>query len=124
MGRRVAEVVAHRLGASLLELGGNNAVIVAPTANLDLAVRAILFGAVGTAGQRCTSTRRVLMHESIRAQFTTRLLEAYKQVRVGNPMKIDTLNGPLISPKAVQVMQQTRAPFARAGARFSTAANR
>src|SRR6478672_2904993 len=80
MGRHVGEVVTKRLGRTLLELGGNNAIVVAPSADLDLAVRGILFGAVGTAGQRCTTTRRIIVHESIRSEITRRLTEAYRQV--------------------------------------------
>src|SRR5579863_7904716 len=86
VGRKVGERVAARLGKSLLELGGNNAVIVDETANLDLAVPAIVFGAVGTAGQRCTSTRRVFVHKAIAAQLEERLIHAYKQVRIGDPL--------------------------------------
>ena len=86
VGRKVGERVAARLGKSLLELGGNNAVIVDETANLDLAVPAIVFGAVGTAGQRCTTTRRVLAHKGIAAELERRLVHAYKQVRIGNPL--------------------------------------
>ena len=115
MGRQVAGVVAHRLGKCLLELGGNNAIIVAPSADLDLAIRAILFGAVGTAGQRCTSTRRVLIHESIYNQVKGRLIEAYKQVRIGNPLAAGTLMGPLINPTAVQTMQKALATIRKAG---------
>src|SRR6516165_443815 len=80
MGRHVGQAVARRLGRSLLELGGNNAIIVAPSADLNLAIRAILFGAVGTAGQRCTTTRRILVHESIRDELVKRLVKAYRQV--------------------------------------------
>jgi aldehyde dehydrogenase (NAD+) len=105
MGRHVAEVVARRLGRSLLELGGNNAIIVTPTADLDLATRAILFGAVGTAGQRCTTTRRIIVHESVRVAVTRRLLAAYRQVRIGNPQEPGTLMGPLINTRAVEDMQ-------------------
>ena len=102
VGREVAEKVARRLGRSLLELGGNNAVIVDATADLELAVPAIVFGAVGTAGQRCTSTRRVLVHESRRAELERRLVHAYRQVRVGDPLATDTLMGPLIDSTAVE----------------------
>src|ERR1700761_4368213 len=102
VGRRVGERVAARLGKSLLELGGNNALIVDETANLDLAVPAIVFGAVGTAGQRCTTTRRVLVHASRREELERRLISAYKQVRIGNPLDSDTLMGPLIDPSAVE----------------------
>jgi len=105
MGRHVGEVVARRLGRALLELGGNNAIIVAPTADLDLATRAILFGAVGTTGQRCTTTRRIIVHESVRKTLTRRLLDAYKQIAIGNPLDAGTLMGPLINRQAVEDMQ-------------------
>jgi aldehyde dehydrogenase (NAD+) len=98
----VGERVAARLGKSLLELGGNNAVIVDDTANLDLAVPAIVFGAVGTAGQRCTSTRRVFVHRAIAAELERRLVHAYKQVRIGDPLESGTLMGPLIDARAVE----------------------
>src|SRR3989338_793841 len=101
MGRYVGEVVARRLGRSLLELGGNNAIIVMNDANLDLATRAITFGAVGTAGQRCTSTRRLLMQKKIAKYLTSRLQKAYQQVRIGNPLEKNTLMGPLIDLDAV-----------------------
>ena len=102
MGRRVAEVTAKRFGKTLLELGGNNALIVTHSADLALAVRAILFGAVGTAGQRCTSTRRVLVHESVALKLTKALVEGYKQVAIGNPLDSGTLMGPLIDFAAVE----------------------
>jgi len=102
MGRRVGEVVAKRFGKSLLELGGNNAIIVTHSADLKLAMRAILFGAVGTAGQRCTSTRRVIVHQSVERKLTKALLEGYKQVRIGSPLDADTLMGPLIDFAAVE----------------------
>jgi aldehyde dehydrogenase (NAD+) len=102
VGRKVAENVARRLGKSLLELGGNNAIIVDETANLDLAVPAIAFGAVGTAGQRCTSTRRVLVHESRREELEKRLVHAYRQVHIGDPLDANTLMGPLIDSAAVE----------------------
>ena len=105
MGRHVGEVVARRLGRSLLELGGNNAIVVAPSADLELATRGILFGAVGTAGQRCTTTRRIIVHESIVNKLTGRLLKSYKQVPIGSPLKQETLMGPLINKRAVQDMQ-------------------
>jgi aldehyde dehydrogenase (NAD+) len=101
VGRRVGERVAARLGKSLLELGGNNAVIVDDTANLDLAVPAIVFGAVGTAGQRCTTTRRVFAHQGIAEELERRLLHAYKQVRIGDPLESGTLMGPLIDAASV-----------------------
>jgi len=102
VGRKVAEKVARRLGKSLLELGGNNAIIVDETANLDLAIPAIAFGAVGTAGQRCTSTRRVLVHESRREELERRLVHAYAQVHIGDPLEATTLMGPLIDGAAVE----------------------
>jgi aldehyde dehydrogenase (NAD+) len=105
VGRKVGERVAARLGKSLLELGGNNAVIVDETANLDLAVPAIVFGAVGTAGQRCTSTRRVFAHKAIAAELERRLVHAYAQVRIGDPLEDGTLMGPLIDSKAVESYQ-------------------
>ena len=101
VGRKVAERVASRLGRSLLELGGNNAIIVDEQANLDLAVPAIVFGAVGTAGQRCTSTRRVLVHEKLFEELAHRLVFAYGQVKVGDPLDPQTLMGPLIDADAV-----------------------
>jgi len=102
VGRKVGERVAARLGKSLLELGGNNAVIVDETANLDLAVPAIVFGAVGTAGQRCTSTRRVFAHKAILAALERRLVHAYRQVRIGDPLESGTLMGPLIDGQSVE----------------------
>ena len=102
MGRHVGQAVASRMGRSLLELGGNNALIVLDDANLDLAVRAIVFGAVGTAGQRCTTTRRVLAQKGIAPELTRRLLLAYQQVRIGNPLIDGTLCGPLVSERAVE----------------------
>jgi aldehyde dehydrogenase (NAD+) len=104
MGRRVAEAIARRLGRPILELGGNNAIIVSEDANLDLAVRAILFAAVGTAGQRCTTTRRLIVHRSVARALTERLLKAYRQVRVGDPMTDGVLMGPLVDEQAVYGM--------------------
>ena len=106
LGRRVGQVVAERLGKSLLELGGNNAVIVTPHADLNLAVRAILFGAVGTAGQRCTTTRRIIAHQDIFDPLAQALIATYKQIRIGNPLDQDTLMGPLIDRDAVAAMQE------------------
>jgi aldehyde dehydrogenase (NAD+) len=106
MGRHVGQVVASRLGKSLLELGGNNAVIVSSQADLDLAVRAILFGAVGTAGQRCTTIRRVIAHQEIFSVLAEALIQAYKQVVIGNPLEEGVLMGPLIDGQAVQNMQK------------------
>ena len=106
VGRHVAQRVAARLGRSLLELGGNNALIVMQDADLDLALRAIVFGAVGTAGQRCTSTRRVFLQRGIAQEMTRRLVAAYQQIRIGTPTEPATLMGPLISPQAVENMQR------------------
>jgi aldehyde dehydrogenase (NAD+) len=104
MGRHVAETVARRLGHTLLELGGNNGIIVTEDADLNLATRAILFGAVGTAGQRCTSTRRIIMHKSIAKALTDRLIKAYQQVTIGNPLDDGVLMGPLVNEGAVKDM--------------------
>lgn len=104
MGKIVGATVGARLGRSLLELGGNNAIIVDETASLDLAVRAILFAAVGTSGQRCTSLRRLLVHSSIKDKLLKRLIEAYQQIRIGDPLDETTLMGPLINDQAVSVM--------------------
>jgi aldehyde dehydrogenase (NAD+) len=105
MGRHVAAAVGLRVGRTLLELGGNNAVIVAPSADLDLAVRAIVFGAIGTAGQRCTSIRRVIVHVDIFPQLREALIEAYKRLRIGNPLDDGIHMGPLIDAGTVADMQ-------------------
>ena len=105
MGREVGPNVARRFGRSLLELGGNNAVIITPSADLDLAVRAILFAAVGTAGQRCTTTRRLIAHHSIRGDLLARLKKAYQALPIGNPLQDGTLVGPLIDQAAYESMQ-------------------
>ena len=101
MGKQVAATVAARLGKSLLELGGNNAVIITPSANLDIALRAAVFGAIGTCGQRCTSTRRLIVHESVIDTVRERLVAAYKQVRIGDPLDAKNHVGPLIDTDAV-----------------------
>ncbi|MEP6822455.1 MAG: aldehyde dehydrogenase family protein [Chthoniobacterales bacterium] len=107
MGFEVGKTVSSRLGRSLLELGGNNALVVSPTADIEMAARAIFFGAVGTAGQRCTSTRRVIAHESIADKLREQLLSAYKSVRIGNPLDRSTLMGPLIDPPSVENVLQS-----------------
>ncbi len=104
MGRRIAQVVGDRLGRTLLELGGNNGILVMDDANLDLALRAVVFAAVGTAGQRCTSTRRLLLQKGIAKEFTSRLERAYAQIRIGDPLDERTLMGPLIDASAVKDM--------------------
>lgn len=106
MGREVAPRVAKRFGKCLLELGGNNAIIVAPSADLDLAVPGIVFGAVGTAGQRCTSTRRLIVHSSIYGDLLPRIKKAYESVRVGDPLENGTLVGPLIDRASFEGMQK------------------
>jgi len=103
MGRHVGQALAKRMGRCLLELGGNNAIIVEPSADPDIALRGILFGAVGTAGQRCTTTRRVFLHSSIAADFTDNLVAAYGHVRIGDPLDSDTLMGPLIDGGTVDM---------------------
>jgi len=117
MGRAVGEVVARRFGRSLLELGGNNAIIVTPSADLTLAQRAILFGAVGTAGQRCTTTRRIIVHESVKARLVAALVAAYGQLPIGSPLDDDTLVGPLIDEAAVRAMLAAVAAAKKAGGR-------
>ncbi len=104
MGRRIASVVNDRFGRMILELGGNNALAVMDDADLDLAVRAVLFGAVGTAGQRCTTTRRLLLQKGIARPFLERLVKAYKQVRIGDPLDPSTVMGPLVNAQAIDDM--------------------
>ena len=118
MGRRVGEAVAHRFGRSLLELGGNNAIIVTHSADLKLALRAIVFGAVGTAGQRCTSTRRLIVHEAIYTKLTKMLVDVYRQVRIGSPLDPATLMGPLIDLNAAETFAQAVAAAKQHGGRL------
>jgi len=106
MGYRVAEVVGRRLGRTILELGGNNGVIILEDANLDLALRAVVFGAVGTAGQRCTTIRRLFLHRRIAARFTDSLIAAYRQIRIGHALDESTLMGPLVNRQAVADMME------------------
>jgi len=106
MGRQVGQNVAKRLGRSILELGGNNAAVVAPSADLELALRAIAFSAIGTAGQRCTSLRRLIVHESIYDNLLERLKKVYASVKIGNPLEEGVLVGPLIDGQAFDNMQQ------------------
>ncbi len=103
MGKSVAQVVGSRLGKSLLELGGNNAIIISQDANIDIALRASVFGAIGTAGQRCTTTRRLIIHESIFDSFTKKLVSAYGQITIGNPLDEKNHMGPLIDKHAVKM---------------------
>jgi aldehyde dehydrogenase (NAD+) len=104
MGRRVGVAVAERYGRSLLELGGNNAIVICEDADLNLAVRAVTFGALGTAGQRCTTTRRIIIHNKIKAQFLDVLIKAYAQITIGDPRKEGILMGPLVDENTVQAM--------------------
>jgi len=120
IGRKVGEIVAKRMGKSLLELGGNNAIIVDETADLKLAVPAIVFGSVGTAGQRCTTTRRLIVHESLVEDLTQKLVSAYKQVRIGDPLDAATLMGPLCSQDAVDRYESALAAVAKVGGKVLT----
>jgi aldehyde dehydrogenase (NAD+) len=105
MGREVGKAVAARLGKTILELGGNNAIIISNEADLEMAIRATVFGAVGTAGQRCTSTRRIIVHEDVYNQLKDRLVKIYGNITIGNPLEKETLVGPLIDHHAVESMQ-------------------
>ncbi|WP_027365358.1 L-piperidine-6-carboxylate dehydrogenase [Desulfotruncus alcoholivorax] len=118
MGKLVAEHVGRRLGKTILELGGNNAIIITGNANLDMALRAVLFSAVGTTGQRCTTTRRLIIHESIYDIFLERLINAYKQVTIGNPLENGTLMGPLVKKSAVEDMMHALEELKKAGGRI------
>jgi aldehyde dehydrogenase (NAD+) len=124
MGRIVGPVVAQRMGRTILELGGNNAVIVMDDADLDLAVRGALFSAVGTAGQRCTSLRRLLVHRAVFDKVVDRLSEAYKQVPIGDPLEEGTLMGPLVSEGAVDQMMNALEIAKEQGARIVTGGSR
>ncbi|HEX5696410.1 MAG TPA: aldehyde dehydrogenase family protein [Acidimicrobiia bacterium] len=124
MGRIVGPAVAQRMGRTILELGGNNAVIVMDDADLDLAVRATLFSAVGTAGQRCTSLRRLLVHRAIADKMVSRLTEAYKQVTIGDPLQPGTLMGPLVGERAVEQMMAALEMAKEQGAQIVTGGNR
>jgi aldehyde dehydrogenase (NAD+) len=115
MGKVVAQAVSARLGRSILELGGNNAIIVTPSADLHLALRAVLFGAVGTAGQRCTTTRRLILHKDVAKEFTQRLTKAYAQVKVGDPLDGGSQMGPLIDEAAVAGFTKAVAEAKRQG---------
>src|SRR5690606_35623141 len=106
MGKQVAPRVAARLGRTLLEHGGNNAAIVAPSADLDLTVRGIVFSAVGTAGQRCTTLRRVIVHESVKDELVQRLVAAYGTLSIGSPLDSGTLVGPLIDASAASAFDK------------------
>jgi len=124
MGRDVGQRVAARLGKSLLELGGNNGMIVTQSADLDMALRAILFGAVGTCGQRCTSLRRLIVQEGVYDKLTGALVKAYGQIRIGNPLEDGTLVGPLIDAAAYKGMQKTLKQAEKEGGNILTGGER
>src|SRR5690606_39548825 len=124
MGRAVAQTVAARLGRSLLELGGNNAMIATPTADLELAVRAIAFSAVGTCGQRCTSLRRLLVHEDLAEGLVERLVRAYRTLPVGDPRRPGTLVGPLIDEAAATAFEAALAQARAEGGQVLTGGGR
>ena len=119
MGRKIAPRIANRFGRSVLELGGNNGMIVAPTADLDLAIRAILFAAVGTAGQRCTTLRRLIVHRDIHDELMARLKKAYASITIGDPLAPKTLVGPLIDKGAFDTMQAMLKAVAKEGGTVS-----
>ncbi|PUZ20322.1 aldehyde dehydrogenase (NAD+) [Chitinophaga costaii] len=118
MGKQLAATVGARLGKAILELGGNNAIIISQHANLDMALIGCVFGAVGTAGQRCTSTRRLIIQESVYEAFTQKLVKAYQQLRIGNPLDENQHVGPLIDAAAVQQYQDSIAAIRDQGGRF------
>ncbi len=122
MGRYVAERVASRLGKTILELGGNNAIIVTPSADLEIAIPGIVFGSVGTCGQRCTTTRRLIIHESIYDQVKTQLVRAYQQLdsRIGNPLSEGILIGPMIDAEAVKTFQNALEQIKKQGGTILT----
>ncbi|POX38051.1 aldehyde dehydrogenase family protein [Streptomyces sp. Ru73] len=124
MGREVGPRVAARFGRSLLELGGNNAAVVAPSADLDLAVQGIVFAAAGTAGQRCTTLRRLIVHRDIADTLLARLTAAYQKLPIGDPFDETTLVGPLISPAALDAMQDAVARAQAAGGKVLAGGNR
>ncbi|MES0489697.1 MAG: aldehyde dehydrogenase family protein [Leptospirales bacterium] len=115
MGRKVAGIVARRFGKTILELGGNNAIVVMEDANMDLVIRAILFAAIGTAGQRCTTTRRILAHKNIHKELVNRLVKAYASIKIGDPLDKNMLMGPLVDKIAVENMQQALVEIVKQG---------
>ncbi|MBC8375473.1 MAG: aldehyde dehydrogenase family protein [FCB group bacterium] len=123
MGRHVGEVVAKRFGTTILELGGNNAIIIDDTADQDMAIMATVFGAVGTAGQRCTSTRRIIIQEEIMDTFVEKLVKAYKQVRIGDPLAEGTLMGPLVDAGAVEDYEHAIGEIKKAGGKILSGGN-
>lgn len=124
MGRKIAPLVSARLGKLLLELGGNNAMIVTPSANLDLTLRAILFSAIGTSGQRCTSLRRLFVHKDIREKIVTSLIDAYKSLKIGNPYEKDVLMGPIINEDSFKKMSIALKQITKQGGKILYGGNR
>ncbi|MHA7812066.1 MAG: aldehyde dehydrogenase family protein [Phycisphaerales bacterium] len=124
MGRHVGATVAKRLGKCLLELGGNNAVIITEDANLDLALKSTVFGSVGTAGQRCTTSRRLIIHESIADDFCNKLVKAYETVKIGDPLEDGVLMGPLINEQSVQAYEHAVKSAKEQGATVLTGGER
>ena len=120
VGKRVGEIVGKRLGKTILELGGNNAVIITPSADLQMAIMSTVFGTVGTAGQRCTSTRRIIIHEDIYEEVKEKLISAYKNIRpkIGNPLDSNTLVGPLIDQSAVDAFVQAQKEVVKEGGKI------
>ena len=118
MGKKVAAAVGSRLGKSLLELGGNNAIIVTDKADLEMTLRAVLFGAVGTCGQRCTTTRRLIIHESVYDEMKSRLSAAYSQLSIGNPLDESNHMGPLIDRDAVEIYEKALKEIEKEGGKF------
>lgn len=118
MGKSVGAAVGARLGRSLLELGGNNAIIISKDADLDIAVLGALFGAVGTAGQRCTTTRRLIIHESVYDSIKQKLVAAYQQLNIGNPLEAHNHVGPLIDKDAVALYEKAIAACKQEGGHF------
>lgn len=119
MGKKIGEIVGSRLGRTILELGGNNGIIVSQHGDQEMAMRTILFGAVGTAGQRCTSTRRIIVHESVYDALLTRLVESYKRIKIGNPMDEGVLMGPLVNRAAVEDMMHALEIIREQGGRIA-----
>jgi len=118
MGKAVSAAVGARLGKSILELGGNNAIIISEHADLDMSLIGAVFGAVGTAGQRCTSTRRLIIHEKVYNQFKEKLVKAYQQIKIGNPLDANNHMGPLIDKEAVNLYLQSIAAGKQQGCNY------
>lgn len=124
MGRHVSESVAKRFGKTILELGGNNAIIVDETADMEMVIPAVTFGAVGTAGQRCTTTRRIIIQESLYEKFTSRLKDVYEQVQIGDPLDPQTLMGPLVNESAVRDYEDALEEVQKAGGEVISGGNK